>query len=156
MPFTEFKKCEKYPWRSDTFSKVILKVTVKVTLFHGCFSRFFKLYKCYQIAQRITCAQSIYVCWWVSQITVFIPFALTFMWVKIVSIYENCVGAKPRFYYFAGCFLYLCKLMLLHLKSIMTFSRYNKNNFCDNWRYHHKNKFYCAIRRWKRNISHFF
>ena len=123
MPFTEFKKCEKYPWRSDTFSKVILKVTVKVTLFHGCFSRFFKLYKCYQIAQRITCAQSIYVCWWVSQITVFIPFALTFMWVKIVSIYENCVGAKPRFYYFAGCFLYLCKLMLLHLKSLWHYSQ---------------------------------
>ena len=89
----------------------------------GVFSRFLKLYKYYQIAQSITCAQSIYVYWWVSQITVFISFALTFMWVKIVSIYKNCVGAKPRFYYFAGCFLYLCKLMLLHVKSLWHYSQ---------------------------------
>ena len=35
VPFTEFKKREKHPWRSVNFSKVIL-----VTLLHGCFSRF--------------------------------------------------------------------------------------------------------------------
>ena len=34
VPFTQFKKRKKHPWRSVTFSKV------KVTLLHGCFSRF--------------------------------------------------------------------------------------------------------------------
>ena len=51
------KKREKYPWRSANFSKVAgLKpaTLLNLTLLHGCFSRFFKLYKWYQIVQRIT------------------------------------------------------------------------------------------------------
>ena len=35
VPFTQFKKREKHPWNN----------LLKVTLFHGCFSRFFRLYK---------------------------------------------------------------------------------------------------------------
>ena len=38
VPFVRFKKREKYPWRSVTFSTV--EGLVKVTLLHGCFSRF--------------------------------------------------------------------------------------------------------------------
>ena len=37
-------------------------------------------------------------------------------------LWKLCRG-KPRFYYFAGCFLYLCKLMLLHLKSLWHYSQ---------------------------------
>ena len=33
LPFVQFKKREKHPWRSVNFSK-------KLTLHHGCFSRF--------------------------------------------------------------------------------------------------------------------
>ena len=33
VPFVQFKKREKHPWRSVTF-------ILKVTLLHGCFSRF--------------------------------------------------------------------------------------------------------------------
>ena len=33
---------------------VKLQALLKVTLLHGCFSRFFKLYKWHQIAQRIS------------------------------------------------------------------------------------------------------
>ena len=43
VPFVQFKKCEKHPWRSITFSKVvgwIPATSLKVTLLHGCFSRF--------------------------------------------------------------------------------------------------------------------
>ena len=60
LPFVQFKKCEKNPWRSVTFGKVAgfcgsLKglafikpfevpqkpaTLLKVTLLHGCFSRF--------------------------------------------------------------------------------------------------------------------
>ena len=43
VPFVQFKKREKHPCRN-----------VKVKLLHKCFSRFFKLYKWYQIAQRTT------------------------------------------------------------------------------------------------------
>ena len=43
--FVQFKKREKYPWKRATL--------LKVTLLHGCCSRFSKLYKWYQIAQRI-------------------------------------------------------------------------------------------------------
>ena len=43
VPFVQFKKCEKHPWRSITFSKVAgwkpLSLP-KVTLRHGCFSGF--------------------------------------------------------------------------------------------------------------------
>ena len=46
--FVQFKK---YTWRSVAFQSV---TSLKITLLHGCFSRFFKLYKWYQIAQSIT------------------------------------------------------------------------------------------------------
>ena len=36
VPFVKFKKREKHPYRSINFSKV----AVKLTLLHGCFSRF--------------------------------------------------------------------------------------------------------------------
>ena len=39
VPFVQFKKCEKHPWRSATFSKVASATLLKVTLLHGCFSR---------------------------------------------------------------------------------------------------------------------
>ena len=55
VPFVQFKKREKHPCRSFTFSKVACKpaTLLKVTLRHGCFSRFLKLYKWYQIAQSM-------------------------------------------------------------------------------------------------------
>ena len=43
VPFIQFKKREKHPWRSATFIKVAgLKTAtlIKVVLLHGCFSRF--------------------------------------------------------------------------------------------------------------------
>ena len=38
VPFVQFKKCEKHPWRSVTFSKPA--ILLKVTLLQGGFSRF--------------------------------------------------------------------------------------------------------------------
>ena len=43
VPFLQIKKREKHPWRRVTFSKVAgyqLATLLKVTLLHGCFSRF--------------------------------------------------------------------------------------------------------------------
>ena len=37
VPFVQFKKHKKHPWRSVTFSKATL---LKVALFHGCFTFF--------------------------------------------------------------------------------------------------------------------
>ena len=37
VPFVQLKKREKHPWRSVTFKPATL---LKVTLFHGCLSRF--------------------------------------------------------------------------------------------------------------------
>ena len=37
LPFVQFKKREKHPWKNVTFGKVAL---LKATLFYGCFSRF--------------------------------------------------------------------------------------------------------------------
>ena len=71
VPFVQFKKREKHPWKSVTFRKLqaysqsrpyhfkFFKACKpaalrKVTLLHGCFLRFFKLYKWYQIAQCIS------------------------------------------------------------------------------------------------------
>ena len=39
VPFVQFKKSEKHPWRSVTFK-------LKVTLLHGCFSRFLNCTNC--------------------------------------------------------------------------------------------------------------
>ena len=47
IPFVQFKKRKKHPWRSVNFSKVA-----------WVFFMFFKLYECYQIAQCITYAES--------------------------------------------------------------------------------------------------
>ena len=38
VPFVQFKKREKHPWKRDTFSNV--EGLLKVILLHGCFSRF--------------------------------------------------------------------------------------------------------------------
>ena len=38
VPFVQFLKCEKHPWRSVALTKVA--TLLKVTLFHGCFSLF--------------------------------------------------------------------------------------------------------------------
>ena len=43
VPFVQFKKREKHPWRSVTFSKVAgyePATLLKLTLLHGCFPRF--------------------------------------------------------------------------------------------------------------------
>ena len=43
LQFVQFKKLEKHPWKSVTFSKVAGEkptTLLKVTLFHGCFSCF--------------------------------------------------------------------------------------------------------------------
>ena len=42
VPCAQFKKREKHPWRSVTFSKVAAQpaTLLKVTLLHGCFSCF--------------------------------------------------------------------------------------------------------------------
>ena len=41
VPFVQFKKREIHPWRSVTFIKVAEPAfLIKVTLLHGCFSRF--------------------------------------------------------------------------------------------------------------------
>ena len=43
VPFAQFKKREKHPWRSVTFSKFAGQkplTLLKVTLLNGCFSRF--------------------------------------------------------------------------------------------------------------------
>ena len=57
VPSVQFEKREKHPWDSVTFHEVAgwsLQVTLKVTLLHGYFSRFFKLHKWQQISLRIT------------------------------------------------------------------------------------------------------
>ena len=40
VPFVQFQEREKHLWRSVTFSKVEPATSLKVQLFHGCFSRF--------------------------------------------------------------------------------------------------------------------
>ena len=40
VPFVQFKKREKHPWRSGTFSKVAAATLLKVALFRECFPRF--------------------------------------------------------------------------------------------------------------------
>ena len=57
VPFVQFKKREKYPWRSITFSKVV-GFTFNFTKSYASplvFFTFFKLYKWCQIAERTTC-----------------------------------------------------------------------------------------------------
>ena len=52
VPFVQFKKREKHPWRRITFSKVSLLLT-KSGIPPWVFFTFFKLHKWYQIAQSI-------------------------------------------------------------------------------------------------------
>ena len=57
VPFVPFKKHEKRPSRSVTFSLPWRNVTfslLKGALFHGCFPRFFELHKRYQIKQTVS------------------------------------------------------------------------------------------------------
>ena len=61
VPFVQFKKPKKHPWRSATFSKVAgwsakFSKLVKSNTPPWVFVTFFKLYKWYQIAQRTTYA----------------------------------------------------------------------------------------------------
>ena len=49
IPFERFKKRKKYPWRSATSSNFTNSITLPWVFF-----TFFKLYKWYKIAQRIT------------------------------------------------------------------------------------------------------
>ena len=55
VPFVQFRKREKNPWRSVAFSKLSglsLLTLLKVTLLHGNFSRFLNhIYKWYQIVK---------------------------------------------------------------------------------------------------------
>ena len=53
VPFVQFKKREKHPWRSVTFSKVAVKSNTPPWVFFT----FFRLYKWYQIVQRIILCQ---------------------------------------------------------------------------------------------------
>ena len=52
VPFAQFKKHEKHPWRSVTFSEIAGRCQ-KVTLLHGYCLRFFKFCRWYQIAQSV-------------------------------------------------------------------------------------------------------
>ena len=51
-----FKKREKHRRSSFTYSRIagLPEILLKVTFLHGCFSRFFKLYKWYQITQSVS------------------------------------------------------------------------------------------------------
>ena len=54
LPSVQFKKREKHPWRSVTFSKVAgFSYFTKSNTRPWMFFTFFKLYKWYQIAQRM-------------------------------------------------------------------------------------------------------
>ena len=56
VPFVQFKKGEKHPWKSATFSKVAGKACdfTKSNALPWVFFTVFKLYQWYQIAQRIS------------------------------------------------------------------------------------------------------
>ena len=58
VPFVQFKKHEKYPWRSADFSKDATCNFTKINTSPWVFFTFFKLYKWYQIAECITICQS--------------------------------------------------------------------------------------------------
>ena len=55
VPFVQFQKREKHPWRSVTFDKMAESNTLlKVTLSHGCFSRFLNCINGIKIAQSVS------------------------------------------------------------------------------------------------------
>ena len=54
VPFIQFKKREKHPWRIVTFSKALARNFTKSNTLPWVFFTFLKLYKWYQITQRIT------------------------------------------------------------------------------------------------------
>ena len=53
VPFVQFKKREKHPWRSLTFSKITCNFNKNNTL-QWMFLTFFKFYEWYQIAQSVS------------------------------------------------------------------------------------------------------
>ena len=56
VPFVQFWKCEKHPWRSVTSVKLLAEACnfTKISTHPWVFFTFLKLYKWYQITQRIT------------------------------------------------------------------------------------------------------
>ena len=86
VPFVQFKEREKSPWRSVAFSKVVNTPP-------WVFFTFFKLYKWYQIAQRIT--------------IIFICFVSCLIDVNNLKSSGNTdhrsICRKTKFYY-KGCF----------------------------------------------------
>ena len=93
IPFVQFKKRKKHPWRSVNFSKVA-----------WVFFTFFKLYECYQIAQCITYAESfawvfftffkLYECYQIAQC---ITYAESF---KFLRIFLNKALPERKLCYF--------------------------------------------------------
>ena len=56
VPFIQFKKHEKHPWKGVTFSENADQkpgTLLKVTLLHGCFSRFLNLQMITNRAKRL-------------------------------------------------------------------------------------------------------
>ena len=51
IPFVKFKKLEKHLWKSVTFSKIAGESLAKIITLPWMFFMFFKLCKCYEIAQ---------------------------------------------------------------------------------------------------------
>ena len=97
VPFVQFEKREKHPWRSVNFSKVAAwsRSFTKISTARWVFFTFFKLCKCYQIAQRTTYSSA-------SQ--------------KQFSIVKMCDLSFVLEYYF-NCliFLWKCAFLLLNL-----------------------------------------
>ena len=61
VPFVQFRKREKRPWRSVNFSKVAgFSNFTRINAPLWVFSTFFKLYKWYQITHRITIYQPLF------------------------------------------------------------------------------------------------
>ena len=59
VPFAQFKKRKKHPWRSDTFNKVAITKSITPP---WVLSTFLKLYKWYQIAQCVSFQDHLPVC----------------------------------------------------------------------------------------------
>ena len=60
VPFVQFKKREKHPWRSVILACNFTKSNTPPWVFFT----FFILCKCYQIAQRITIMKSVFKMWY--------------------------------------------------------------------------------------------
>ena len=60
MPFIQFKKHEKYPWRVVNFSKVAGFIDIKSNTLLWMFFTFCKLCKWYQIVQNVSCISTFF------------------------------------------------------------------------------------------------